>query len=58
MTTPESPAAFGANSWLVEEMYEQFRADPDSVSDTWRPLAWAMAAAWRNASFAAGRSYR
>ncbi len=36
MTTPESPAAFGANSWLVEEMYEQFRADPDSVSDTWR----------------------
>jgi 2-oxoglutarate dehydrogenase E1 component len=36
MTTPETPAAFGANSWLVEEMYEQFRADPDSVSDTWR----------------------
>jgi multifunctional 2-oxoglutarate metabolism enzyme len=36
MTTPEQPAAFGANSWLVEEMYEQFRADPDSVSDTWR----------------------
>ncbi len=36
MTTPEQPAAFGANSWLVEEMYEQFRTDPDSVSDTWR----------------------
>ena len=29
-------AAFGANSWLVEEMYEQFRADPDSVSESWR----------------------
>ena len=28
--------AFGANSWLVEEMYEQFRSDPDSVSETWR----------------------
>jgi 2-oxoglutarate dehydrogenase E1 component len=36
MTTPEQPAAFGANSWLVEEMYEQFRTDPDSVSVTWR----------------------
>ena len=36
MTTPEQPAAFGANSWLVEEMYEQFRTDPDSVSETWR----------------------
>src|SRR5215212_8981510 len=29
-------SAFGANSWLVEEMYEQFRSDPDSVSETWR----------------------
>ena len=27
---------FGANSWLVEEMYEQFRADPNSVSEAWR----------------------
>ena len=27
---------FGANSWLVEEMYEQFRADPGAVSETWR----------------------
>ena len=27
---------FGPNSWLVEEMYEQFRDDPDSVSDSWR----------------------
>ena len=36
MTTPEQPTAFGANSWLVEEMYAQFRADPSSVSETWR----------------------
>ena len=37
MTTPEpSAGSFGANSWLVEEMYEQFRSDPDSVSETWR----------------------
>ena len=27
---------FGANSWLVEEMYEQFRADPTSVSEAWQ----------------------
>ena len=27
---------FGANSWLVEEMYEQFRADPNSVSEARR----------------------
>ncbi|MEN9644374.1 MAG: putative 2-oxoglutarate dehydrogenase component [Actinomycetota bacterium] len=36
MTTPEPSPAFGANSWLVEEMYEQFRADPDSVGANWR----------------------
>jgi multifunctional 2-oxoglutarate metabolism enzyme len=29
-------SAFGANSWLVEEMYEQYRADPDSVGESWR----------------------
>ncbi|HEY3484923.1 MAG TPA: multifunctional oxoglutarate decarboxylase/oxoglutarate dehydrogenase thiamine pyrophosphate-binding subunit/dihydrolipoyllysine-residue succinyltransferase subunit [Ilumatobacteraceae bacterium] len=28
--------AFGANSWLVEEMYEQYRADPNSVGESWR----------------------
>ena len=27
---------FGANSWLVEEMYEQFRLDPASVGESWR----------------------
>ena len=31
-----SGPGFGANSWLVEEMFEQFRADPESVSQTWR----------------------
>ena len=28
--------AFGANSWLVDEMYEQYRDDPDSVSAAWQ----------------------
>jgi 2-oxoglutarate dehydrogenase complex dehydrogenase (E1) component-like enzyme len=27
---------FGANSWLVEEMYAQFLDDPDAVSESWR----------------------
>ena len=29
-------SGFGANSWLVEEMYEQFGADPASVGESWR----------------------
>ena len=32
----QRPQDFGANSWLVEEMYEQFRTDPNSVSEAWR----------------------
>lgn len=31
-------AEFGANEWLVDEMYERFLADPDSVDETWRPV--------------------
>ena len=27
---------FGPNAWLVEEMYEQFRSSPSSVSESWR----------------------
>jgi len=29
-------SSFGANSWLVEEMFERFRDDPDSVGESWR----------------------
>lgn len=33
----ELPSAdFGANEWLVEEMYDQFKRDPDSVDPTWK----------------------
>lgn len=28
--------AFGPNAWLVDEMYEQFVADPGSVSQSWQ----------------------
>ncbi len=31
-----SPDNFGANAWLVDDMYEQFRQDPLSVSESWR----------------------
>ncbi|MGN6574311.1 MAG: 2-oxoglutarate dehydrogenase E1 subunit family protein, partial [Nocardioides sp.] len=28
-------AAFGANEWLVEEMYERYKQDPNSVDKAW-----------------------
>ncbi|MFL6061792.1 MAG: 2-oxo acid dehydrogenase subunit E2, partial [Marmoricola sp.] len=32
----ENPlAAFGANEWLVDEMYEQYQKDPSSVDPAW-----------------------
>jgi 2-oxoglutarate dehydrogenase E1 component len=34
---PQQPqASFGPNAWLVDEMYEQYRADPSSVTESWR----------------------
>ena len=33
--TDASQTDFGANEWLVEEMYDQFTADPSSVDETW-----------------------
>jgi 2-oxoglutarate decarboxylase len=29
-------SAIGQNAWLVDEMYEQYRADPTSVSPSWQ----------------------
>jgi multifunctional 2-oxoglutarate metabolism enzyme len=36
-TTPaDNPlSAFGANEWLVDEMYERYRQDPNSVDKAW-----------------------
>src|SRR5215213_488806 len=36
--SPTVPAqeALGPNAWLVDEMYERYRADPSSVSESWR----------------------
>ncbi|ONH33787.1 multifunctional oxoglutarate decarboxylase/oxoglutarate dehydrogenase thiamine pyrophosphate-binding subunit/dihydrolipoyllysine-residue succinyltransferase subunit [Pseudofrankia asymbiotica] len=39
MTAPTVPASgpdFGTNEWLVFEIYQQYLADPDSVSPEWR----------------------
>jgi 2-oxoglutarate dehydrogenase E1 component len=36
---PDAPRTFedlGPNEWLVDEMYEQYRADPSSVSASWQ----------------------
>ncbi|HLY81517.1 MAG TPA: multifunctional oxoglutarate decarboxylase/oxoglutarate dehydrogenase thiamine pyrophosphate-binding subunit/dihydrolipoyllysine-residue succinyltransferase subunit, partial [Acidimicrobiales bacterium] len=32
----QAEAAFGPNAWLVDDMYEQYRQDPTSVSESWR----------------------
>ncbi|HET6672146.1 MAG TPA: 2-oxo acid dehydrogenase subunit E2, partial [Agromyces sp.] len=29
---------YGANEWLVDEMYQKYLADPDSVDKTWWPV--------------------
>ena len=29
---------FGQNTWLVEEMYQQFKEDPNSVDPSWHDL--------------------
>ncbi|WP_298518259.1 multifunctional oxoglutarate decarboxylase/oxoglutarate dehydrogenase thiamine pyrophosphate-binding subunit/dihydrolipoyllysine-residue succinyltransferase subunit [uncultured Nocardioides sp.] len=34
-TATTVPEEFGANEWLVEEMYDRFQADPASVDQTW-----------------------
>ncbi|HMX66257.1 MAG TPA: hypothetical protein PKX25_11825, partial [Microthrixaceae bacterium] len=35
-TDPVASEPLGPNAWLVEEMFEQYQADPGSVSETWR----------------------
>src|SRR4051812_28327537 len=32
----DQETTFGANAWLVDEMYDQYRTDPGSVSESWR----------------------
>jgi 2-oxoglutarate dehydrogenase E1 component len=32
----ERQASFGPNAWLVDEMYDRYRADPTSVTESWR----------------------
>ncbi len=35
-TSEVSPSSLGPNAWLVDEMHEQYLADPSSVSESWR----------------------
>jgi multifunctional 2-oxoglutarate metabolism enzyme len=34
-SSPRPSSDFGANEWLVEEMYERYRQDPNSVDRAW-----------------------
>jgi 2-oxoglutarate dehydrogenase E1 component len=33
---PTAAASFGPNDWLVDEMYERYRDNPSSVSESWQ----------------------
>ena len=37
-TPNRSVEDFGSNEWLVEELYEQFKSDKDSVDSSWWPF--------------------
>jgi 2-oxoglutarate decarboxylase len=32
----QAASSFGPNAWLVDDMYEQYRQDPSSVSESWQ----------------------
>ena len=32
----DQQSQLGPNAWLVEEMYERFRANPNAVDESWR----------------------
>ena len=34
--SPPAGGAFGPNAWLVDDMFEEYRTDPSSVSESWR----------------------
>jgi 2-oxoglutarate dehydrogenase E1 component len=36
VTSPPAGGAFGPNAWLVDDMFEEYRVDPSSVSESWR----------------------
>ncbi|HSP03295.1 MAG TPA: multifunctional oxoglutarate decarboxylase/oxoglutarate dehydrogenase thiamine pyrophosphate-binding subunit/dihydrolipoyllysine-residue succinyltransferase subunit, partial [Acidimicrobiales bacterium] len=36
MAEKQTPDLVGPNAWMVDEMYEQYLADPSSVSESWQ----------------------
>jgi 2-oxoglutarate dehydrogenase E1 component len=36
VASPPAGGAFGPNAWLVDDMFEEYRTDPSSVSESWR----------------------
>ncbi|WP_300590986.1 2-oxo acid dehydrogenase subunit E2, partial [Microbacterium sp.] len=47
---------FGANEWLVEELYEQFRQDRNSVDKAWWPVLEAYHSATENGAKPSGEN--
>ncbi|WP_424297424.1 2-oxoglutarate dehydrogenase E1 subunit family protein, partial [Gordonia sp. (in: high G+C Gram-positive bacteria)] len=38
MSSSISESDFGQNEWLVEEMYQRFQTNPESVDPSWHEL--------------------
>src|SRR5436305_381964 len=36
MAAKPDSTTFGSNAWLVDEMYDRYRADPTSVAESWQ----------------------
>ena len=47
---------FGANSWLVDEMYREYLADPESVGESWKEFFSDYTPQWEQGRRPAGRS--
>jgi 2-oxoglutarate dehydrogenase E1 component len=52
----EQTHEFGANYWVVEEMYRDYLADPNSVSESWREFFSDYTPSWESGSPRAGRA--
>jgi 2-oxoglutarate dehydrogenase complex dehydrogenase (E1) component-like enzyme len=52
----EQTHEFGANYWVVEEMYRDYLADPNSVSESWREFFSDYTPSWESGSSRAGRA--
>ncbi|MBA2575300.1 MAG: multifunctional oxoglutarate decarboxylase/oxoglutarate dehydrogenase thiamine pyrophosphate-binding subunit/dihydrolipoyllysine-residue succinyltransferase subunit [Euzebyaceae bacterium] len=56
MVEQQETRQFGANSWMVEEMYRDYLADPDSVGESWKEFFSDYQPAWSSAAVVPAQS--